>query len=114
MPQQILAGECTEIAWGVEGPAELIKLSRNGEVLLEDSRLSATCQDCPIQTGTFTYRIDASNAAGDFAWYEQALIVNQAPGGGAPTPTSEDPGTGTPVIVSFSASPGQIQVGQCV
>lgn len=77
-PAQITQGDCLDISWGVIGQASLIQMKRNGIVVLDNAGYSGVVSDCLNVTGTVTYRIEASNQAGGFAFQEATVQIEPA------------------------------------
>ncbi|MCP4362998.1 MAG: transporter substrate-binding domain-containing protein [Chloroflexi bacterium] len=78
-PEEIVQGDCVSISWSVSGEASLIQIKRDGIVVLDNAGYNGTLQDCLNTVGTITYRIEASNQVGDFAFQEAAVNVQAAP-----------------------------------
>jgi hypothetical protein len=104
IPASVKTGECVNLNWNTGGGTQVVKLKRNGAVVLDNAPLGGQAQDCPSIPGTVTYRLEASNSVGQMIFQEQPVTVQ--------TPPTAPP-TG-PVITSFTASAQQIQFGQCV
>ncbi|MGD9091516.1 MAG: hypothetical protein PVF74_01615 [Anaerolineales bacterium] len=110
---RILAGECVNISWVVEG-ADLIQLQRDGVLVLDQAPPSHTYQACLDNPGIYIYRLEAGNAAHS-NWIELQVIIDpgtQAPpdsGGEATLP----PTTGQVTVQAFFVEPQRIQVGEC-
>jgi polar amino acid transport system substrate-binding protein len=81
-PEQIVQGECVDVSWSVGGQATLVQIKRNGVVVLDNAGLNGAVSDCLNTPGTTTYRIEASNQAGGFAFQEATVQVetNTQPG----------------------------------
>ncbi len=110
-PSQINAGECVVIRWTVTGQANQIAIARNDAVLWPQAPLSGEVQDCPPGTGQVTYRLTASGPGGNNQAQQTINVVQPPPQPPTPTPVPPVP---PPVVNSFSATPAQITVGQCV
>lgn len=79
-PSQVNVGECINVSWAVGGGTERVALWRNGNLVSNDAPFSGAGQDCQTQTaGTITYRIEASNAAGQTDSREASVSVVAAP-----------------------------------
>jgi polar amino acid transport system substrate-binding protein len=77
-PDEIQAGQCVEITWSVTGAASYIRLTRNGEMLVEAAAYSGTHHDCLANEGEYTYRLEAGGSKTiDVA--EKAVKVSPAP-----------------------------------
>ncbi|MGD8904899.1 MAG: transporter substrate-binding domain-containing protein, partial [Anaerolineae bacterium] len=77
-PNQIQAGECMGISWSVGGGATYSRILRNGSTLVDDAGYTGQEMDCLDTAGTYTYRLEAVNAAGDRVSQEQVGIVTEA------------------------------------
>lgn len=103
-PTQAQPGQCIQISWSTGGGTEYTRGLRNNVIVLDHGPLSGQAQDCISTPGTVTYRLEAFNSAGQSVSREQQVYV-QVP------PTS---GPSAPEIRSFTVSPGEIAVNQCV
>jgi heat shock protein HslJ len=78
-PAQVNVGECINVSWAVGGGTERVALWRNGNLVSNDAPFSGAGQDCQTQNaGTITYRIEASNAAGQSDSRETSVTVAAA------------------------------------
>jgi polar amino acid transport system substrate-binding protein len=77
-PNQIQAGECMGISWSVGGGATYSRILRNGATLIDDAGFTGQQMDCLDTAGTYTYRLQAFNAAGESIAQEQVGIVTEA------------------------------------
>jgi hypothetical protein len=77
-PNQVEAGECMGISWRVGGGATYSRILRNGSTLIDDAGFTGQEMDCLDEPGTYTYRLEALNAAGDRVSQEQVGIVTEA------------------------------------
>ena len=105
------AGQCVTVQWIVEGAVDRVRITRNNDVLQDGSPFSGSRQDCPPGTGEQAYNLEAIGPGGTSR--QQVFIQVIQPTAEPPTPTPVPPNP-PPVILSFSVSPGQVQVGQCV
>ena len=110
-PYQIFTGQCVTVQWIVEGAVDRVRITRNNDVLQDGSPFSGSRQDCPPGTGEQAYNLEAIGPGGTSR--QQVFIQVIQPTAEPPTPTPVPPNP-PPVILSFSVSPGQVQVGQCV
>lgn len=78
-PGQIELAACVAVSWRISGQAALIQLKRDGLIVLDNAGYSGTVNDCLQTPGTITYRVEASNQAGGFAFQETAVLVRPAP-----------------------------------
>lgn len=88
-PTQILAGECVSIQWAAGGNVDLIQILRDGSVVVDNAALNGFANDCLSNAGTYVYRIEASNNAGQSAFQQASVVV------GAPPPPAGNPLKGT-------------------
>jgi hypothetical protein len=102
-PNQIQVNECVNVSWSVGGGATLIQIKRNGVVVLDNAPFSGEGQECHSESGTVTYRVEASNSAGQTVFKEETITVEQAV---PPSPVL--------VIHSFTVSADEIALGECV
>ncbi len=78
-PAQVNVGQCVNVSWSVGGGTERVSLWRNGSLVSNDAPFSGAGQDCQTQSaGTITYRIEASNAAGQTDSRETSVTVAAA------------------------------------
>jgi polar amino acid transport system substrate-binding protein len=96
-PEQVQAGQCVQVSYRVAGDVDLVQILKNGVIVLDNGPTEASGQDCRLtEPGNVTYRLEASNNAGQKDTREQIIIVSEAPAP-TPTPTSEAPAsTSTP------------------
>jgi len=77
-PNQVKAGECMGISWSVGGGATYSRILRNGSALVDDAGYTGQEMDCLDVAGTYTYRLQAFNAAGESVAQEQVGVVTEA------------------------------------
>lgn len=77
-PNAIQVGQCVTISWSAGGGALSTRLLRNGATILDNGPLGGTEQDCPVQAGTVTYRLEARSAS-DTVGQDTAVTVQNAP-----------------------------------
>jgi hypothetical protein len=75
-PNTIVFGQCVNVTWSAGGGTTLVRLKRDGVVVLDNATLSGSAQDCPSETGLRVYRVEASNTAGEIAFREEQVVVN--------------------------------------
>lgn len=109
-PFQIFTGQCVVVTWQVTGSVNTVQITRNGQSLVNPAPFSGSLQDCP-PAGEQTYRINASGPGGQSN--NQQIIQVITPTAEPPTPTPVPPNPPA-VITTFSVTPNQIQVNQCV
>jgi hypothetical protein len=103
-PPQIDTGQCVAIAWSTTNAAGT-RLSRNGQVILDNGPVNSSGQqDCPQNGGAVTYQLEAFSSSGGSA-SQQSSIVVQAPS----QPTGQPP-----FINQFGADRSSMTVGECV
>ena len=78
-PNQIEVGQCLIVSWGASGGTTRVQLKRNGAVVVDNAPFSGSVQDCPAPAGSYTYRLEASNNAGQVVFQEQPANVTEAP-----------------------------------
>lgn len=78
-PAQIQVGQCVQINWSTSGGTSLVRLLRNGAVVLDNAGLSGGAQDCLNFAGSVIYRLEASNNAGNQTAEERQVAVVNAP-----------------------------------
>lgn len=78
-PNQIAAGQCVTIAWSVGGSVERVQIKRDAVVVLDFATLSGNATDCPANSGVITYRVEATNYAGQQAFQQAAVTVGSPP-----------------------------------
>ncbi len=78
LPVQVAAGGCVNIAWSAGGGTTYTRLLRDRSVVLDDAGFQGHQQDCLATAGQYTYRLEASNAADEMAFREQAVTVTGA------------------------------------
>ncbi len=127
-PYSVTLGQCVLITWKVEGNVSTVNIFRNDTAIWTNAPFSGNRQDCPPATGQYTYKIEASGPGGNSVASQTIQVVDQA----TPVPTSTVPPeqpTSTPVptqapetpmpipdpvIYTFSATPNEVETGQCV
>jgi ABC-type amino acid transport substrate-binding protein/heat shock protein HslJ len=74
-PRQIQAGECVSILWETGGGTKYVRILRNGDRILDNGPIRGARDDCLDTEGSYLYRLEAYNAAGQFATEEQRVEV---------------------------------------
>jgi polar amino acid transport system substrate-binding protein len=77
-PNQIQAGECVGLSWGVGGGTTYSRILRNGAVLIDNAGFNGQQLDCLDTAGSYTYVLEAQNAAGARVTQQQAVNVTEA------------------------------------
>jgi heat shock protein HslJ len=77
-PNQIEAGECVGVSWSVGGGTSYSRISRNGQVIIDDAGFSGQQMDCLDEAGAYAYRLEASNPEGDSVAEERQVSVSDA------------------------------------
>jgi polar amino acid transport system substrate-binding protein len=123
-PQQINVGQCTTLEWNIEGNTTRVVLARNNAPLWDGAPVRGSFQDCPPGSGQMTYTLQASGPGGSSQAVQTVNVATAQPTATPvpptatpvpPTPTPIPPtAVPQPVISSFSAQPGQINLGECV
>ncbi len=75
-PNQIAEEECVDINWSAGSGANYVRLLRNDNVLTGDGPLTGHGNDCPTPAGTYTYRLEAYNTAGQSVSQQQMVNVS--------------------------------------
>lgn len=75
-PNRIAPGGCVVLAWAVEN-ADLVQLKRDDAVILDNANLKDSYQDCLNESGTYRYRVEASNSDNYYNWMELQVIVSE-------------------------------------
>jgi ABC-type amino acid transport substrate-binding protein/heat shock protein HslJ len=127
-PYSVTLGQCVLVTWIVEGNVSTVNIFRNDTAIWTNAPFSGNRQDCPPATGQYTYKLEASGPGGNSVASQTIQVIDQA----TPVPTStvppeqptstpvptQPPATATPipdpVIYTFSATPNQVETGQCV
>jgi heat shock protein HslJ len=91
------------VSWSASGGTTRVQIKRNGVVVLDGAPLHSAVQDCLDESGRVTYRVEASNSAGETVFREETITVEEAP---PPSPVL--------IIHSFAASADEIALGECV
>jgi polar amino acid transport system substrate-binding protein len=76
-PNQIQAGQCVGLSWNVGGGTTYSRILRNGVVLIDNAGYSGQQLDCLDTAGSYTYVLEAQNAAGARVTQQQAVNVTQ-------------------------------------
>jgi len=127
-PYTLTLGQCVIITWIVEGNVSTVNIFRNDTAIWTNAPFSGNRQDCPPATGQYVYKLETSGPGGNSVASQTIQVVDQPTA--VPTSTTEPeqptstpvptqpPATATPipdpVIYSFSATPTQVETGQCV
>lgn len=74
-PGRIFAGNCLTIAWSVTGNVNRVQLRRDGVLVLDFAVFTGNVTDCLNVEGTYTYRLDAANAAGSSIFQQATATV---------------------------------------
>ncbi len=117
-PQTIEIGDCVTLKWDVRGDVSRVRLSANNEVLWDRAPVRGNIQNCPPGPQTVTYILEAWGPGGTSRAVQYVDVVQ--PGPDTPTPTlvpptaTPEPTPEGPVIYSFTATPSQIDLGDCV
>ena len=78
-PNQIPAGECVSVNWSAGGGTSFTRILRNGAVIVDGAGFSGQQQNCLDEAGTYSYRFEAFNSAGQMVFQEAAVTVTRAP-----------------------------------
>jgi polar amino acid transport system substrate-binding protein len=77
-PGQMVVGECTGVSWNVGGGASYSRIQRNGEVIIDDAGYTGQQMDCLDTAGSYTYRLEAYNPAGESVSQEREVTVTES------------------------------------
>jgi polar amino acid transport system substrate-binding protein len=77
-PNQIQAGECAGLSWSVGGGTATSRILRNQVVIVDDAGYSGQQMDCLDTAGSYTYVLEAQNAAGQRVTQQQSVNVTEA------------------------------------
>jgi polar amino acid transport system substrate-binding protein len=77
-PAQIAAGECVGVSWSVGGGTTYSRILRNQAVLVDDAGYNGQQMDCLDAAGSYTYLLEAQNAAGQRVTQQQSVLVSEA------------------------------------
>ncbi len=78
-PSQIPAGECVSVNWSAGGGTSFTRILRNDAVIVDGAGFSGQQQNCLDEVGTYRYRFEAYNPAGQMVSQEAGVTVTQAP-----------------------------------
>ncbi len=77
-PNNIDEGQCATLSWQITGDVRVVRLSRNGQIILDNAPTSYQGGDCPA-AGVYVYSLDALGIkTGDTE--NRQLTVNMMPG----------------------------------
>ncbi|MFC2030667.1 META domain-containing protein [Chloroflexota bacterium] len=76
-PNNVETGECMGISWSVGGGTTYSRIQRNGATFIDDAGYTGQQMDCLDEPGTYTYRLEAINTAGERVTQEQVGIVTE-------------------------------------
>jgi polar amino acid transport system substrate-binding protein len=108
-PNQITVGQCVTLQWNVEGQVNKVTIAANSNVLWDGAPTKGSYKDCPPAAGTIGYGLQATGPGGTSQAQQNINVVSPATATPVPTTAPEKP-----VIYSFSVTPNQITVGECV
>lgn len=109
-PNQITLGQCLFIEWEISGEISSARLLKNNQALWSNAPSRGSYQDCPQQAGILVYAIEATGPGGFARQEHQVTVQEPLP---SPEPTQAPPDIPPPVIDYFSATPDQLQFGEC-
>jgi len=96
---QVLAGECVQIEWVVQGIVSKITLSADGIYLVSDGPAAGSYSDCPTEGGTRRYTLTAWGPDKRTYMTKSIEVID---GSITVTPTST---SGTPTLTPTAGSP---------
>jgi hypothetical protein len=76
-PDQLNAGECTQVAWSAGGGTTKVDILKDSQVVLANAPFAGSQQDCLNSAGTVVYGIRASNNVGQEATDEVMVTVSE-------------------------------------
>ncbi|CAG0985799.1 L-cystine-binding protein FliY [Anaerolineae bacterium] len=103
---QILAGQCANLAWDVQGDVTKVTLTSNGAAVWDNAPVRGTLQNCPTGTGVVSYVIEATGPGGSNRAQRDVTLVAPL----TPTPVPPPPG---PAINAFAINPNAVIEQQC-
>jgi polar amino acid transport system substrate-binding protein len=113
-PEAIIASQCVQIAWDVQGEVTNIRLARDGTVLWEPAPVSGSIQDCPPGSGAVGYNLEATGPGGTGRAQRNINVIQSTAPVPTDTPVPATPAPAPPIINAFAVAPEQITAGQCV
>jgi heat shock protein HslJ len=78
-PAQLEPGECAGVSWSVSAEGTLVQVRRNGRVVIDKGGAVGQQMDCLDKAGSYTYRLEAYNSAGESVFQEATVTVTEAP-----------------------------------
>ena len=112
-PYEILAGQCVDITWAVQGDINQITILRNDTTLWDFAPVSGAWKDCPPGSGVLTYSLVANGPGGTSRAQRTINVVVPTQPTPTGTPITQTPAPQLPVIELFDVQPKEIEVGQC-
>jgi hypothetical protein len=109
----IQLSQCVQVRWRVEGNVQHVRINRRRKVLWDGAPVRGNMEDCPPKPGNIAYTIEATGPGGT-SRAEQVLHVVEQPAPPRPPRPTPPPPPDKPEIRSFSVSPAQIKLGDCV
>ena len=107
----ILAGQCLDFSWAVQGVVSSLRIVRNGSVAWDGAPVQGSWRDCPAGAGAVEYRLEATGPGGQSRALQTVTVLPPSPTVAPPTATPPSP----PVFISsFVVAPRQLQRGDCV
>jgi heat shock protein HslJ len=76
VPNQIAEGDCVDVNWSAGGGASYVRVLRNGAAIVDNGPLTGHGNDCPAPAGSYTYQMEAYNAAGQSVSQQQTVNVS--------------------------------------
>lgn len=124
-PGTITLDQCVLISWSVTGNASTVNIWRNDVAIRPNAPFSGQMQDCPLSTGQFVYKLEASGSGGNSVASQTIQVIPAAtatptlpPEQPTNTPVPQATPTATPqsepVVYTFIATPSEVTVGECV
>jgi heat shock protein HslJ len=74
-PNEIKVGECVSLSWSVNGNVQVVRILRNGKVMVDNAPMTGNGQDCFQDSGTVVYRLEAAGTDGQTVSQEQTVNV---------------------------------------
>jgi heat shock protein HslJ len=78
-PNQIRAGDCVNIAWGVGGGTTYVRIMLNGNEVWRSEEFQGQQSQCLDQPGDYTYELLAGNVAKEVSSGPRTVSVSSAP-----------------------------------
>lgn len=98
-PDQVAVGGCVAVDWTVIGDLANVRITRNDVVLLDGGAGTGSGSDCLLDPGEYTYRLEATDNAGNTSSSEATVTVGEQA-------AASDALNGSYVVVSYRNAEG--------